>query len=160
MKERDVQSVLNQLHAIKEIEKALSRLYETCSQLWQEDSAFFMAIKSEEDQHEKNLDKMTEMISSKPDRFELGRPVLLVAIQTFIVGMNKTMENLKLGQISKEKILYLARDYENSILEKNYHEIVKTSDVEYRALATQLVRESAVHKNSIEKKIKEMTSRS
>lgn len=160
MKERDVQSVLGHLKAVKEIEKKLSLLYEACALQWQEEAAFFMAIKVDEDQHQENLDQMAQLIVTKPDRFELGRPISPVAVQTFIAGIDKTIENLRRNQISKEKILYLVRDYENSILEKNYHEVVKTSDMEYKSLAAQLLRESAIHRNTIATKIKALDSRS
>ena len=159
MKERELQSVIDQLVSVKRIENKLGLLYEACASEWPEEASFFMAIQRDEDQHEKNLEQMIQLITRQPDRFERGRPISPAAVNTFIAGIEKAIESLKQGQISKEKMLYLARDYENSIIEKNYHEVVKTSDRAYTSLAALLVRESATHKSAIEKKISELTRR-
>jgi hypothetical protein len=49
----------------------------------------------------------------------------------------------------------VARDLEASLIEKAYHEIVKTKDLTYLNLVRQIVAETYRHRSAIEQKIRE-----
>jgi hypothetical protein len=53
------------------------------------------------------------------------------------------------------KALILARDIESAIIEKTYHEIVRTANLAYLSLVKQVVTETQFHKNAIEKRFRE-----
>ena len=54
-------------------------------------------------------------------------------------------------------MFFIARDTENSILESRYGEIVRTSDPEYLNLAQAITAETVRHRDSLSKKIEQLT---
>ena len=61
-------------------------------------------------------------------------------------------ERLRTGEISRSdqhRLLSLARDVEQSVLEAKWNEIVKTADAEFRVLIQAVVSETIAHKAKI-----------
>jgi hypothetical protein len=54
------------------------------------------------------------------------------------------------------QVLHICRDIENSILDSRYVEVVKSDDVEFNTLVSQIVSETAEHRNLIFKKIDDL----
>ena len=79
-----------------------------------------------------------------------------MAIKTFISYVQTTTQRVQTGQFPKPdvpRILAIARDMEQSILESKYVEIVKTSDVEYQTIVRKILSDTAAHKKGIEARI-------
>ncbi len=53
----------------------------------------------------------------------------------------------------------MARDIEQSVLESNYAEIVKTADAEYNTLMKDILSQTYEHKKMIQEKIAEMKAK-
>jgi len=70
--------------------------------------------------HAKNIEKMMDLVSKRPENFEWGRPLKLVAIQTAISGIRSDIERLKKGELPLYKTLFSARDIEQSLIEGKY----------------------------------------
>jgi rubrerythrin len=51
------------------------------------------------------------------------------------------------------KALHIARDIEQALIEYRFTEVVQTDDKRFRALADEIVRETAIHRRLVEKKI-------
>ena len=103
---------------------------------------------------------MREILINKQGSFEVGRPFNLVVLRTALAGANENRKRLKEGALSREKVLVLARDIEQSILESRYAEIVKTNDVEYQSLIKKIVSQTSDHKMMLQKKIDDLKTAS
>ncbi len=68
-----------------------------------------------------------------------------------------TIEQIKKGEITKDKLLFIANNLENGFIENKYGEIVKTDDAEYNILMQKVVDDTQKHKSKIVQKIKETT---
>ena len=154
---------LENLFEIMKIMAATERLigdfYRACAEKWEEDRPFWSHIAEEEEQHARYIERMAAIIAEKPERFEIGRPFSQAAAQTVMKGIKENMNRLEEGAISRERLLFITRDMEHSIMEKNYGEIVKTSDHEYLALVREIVEETARHRSSIDERIQTMKAR-
>ncbi len=151
----DLQNLLDILSGMAEMERTLAGLYRCCAEAWPADEAFWRHLAEEEMEHAQHIGEMAERIRRTPERFELQRPFNLAAIRTILAGVKRNAESIRQGLISRERAFVLARDLESSILEKAYHEIVKTDDRNYLDLIRRIVSQTLLHKNAIETKIRE-----
>jgi len=141
------------------LELAMGEFYKTCSLTWSEDENFWKSIGEQELQHAKYLQKMSDMISTSPDKFVLGRTFNPLAINTVVSGIKKNIELIKSNTITKVKALYLARDIEESALESRLDEIVKTEDLGFLEFARKIHLQTQKHKNSFNNKISELNQK-
>jgi hypothetical protein len=74
-------------------------------------------------------------------------------------GLKDNISRLTSSAFSCEKMLVMARDIEQSILESHYAEIVKTADPEYQALMKGILSQTYEHKKIIQEKIEAMKTK-
>jgi len=153
-----VENILEIMRTLSESEWIIGQFYRRCAETWKMDEGFWLKLEGEEIRHAKALEAMADLIRQNPDAFQLNRPFSVTAIKTVITGVGQNIDQLNKGLIKRERAMVLARDIESSIIEKAYHEIVKTTNPTYLALVRQVVSESYNHRNSIEQKIRETSS--
>ena len=142
-----------------ELEGSISEFYKTCANIWAEEKEFWSGNTRDEIRHAANIKEMANILSRKPERFELGRPFNVFSLQTTISGVKGNIQKLKSGELTQDQALFLSLDMENSILESKYSEILKTNDLEYQNLVLETVVQTVAHKSAIEKKVKEKRGR-
>ena len=155
----DIEKITRVLEAMSQYELTLSDFYKQCASIWTEDQSFWQDLASAELQHAENIKKMREIITNKQGKFEAGRPFNSIALNTAMAGLKDNTIRLTSGAFSCEKMLIMARDIEQSILESHYAEIVKTADLEYQALMKAILSQTYEHKKIIQEKIKAMKTK-
>jgi len=148
-----LQNLLSVMKMMAETEQLVANFYRSCGDQWEEDREFWLSIVAEEEKHAGNLDRMARIVAARPERFELGRPFNQAAIRTVTAGIESQLKHLKEDRVTRERLLYMARDMEASVMEKFYGEIVRTSDVEYLTLLKEITNETFDHKRGIEERI-------
>jgi rubrerythrin len=151
----DLKGILEVLTAMAETEQIISQFYEACSKLSQDSSAFWNGISKAEIRHSENIKKMIEIITTKPERFEKGRPFNIFAIKTFNDGVKNYLNRLKSGEIDADRACFIARDIEHSLLESRYSDIVKTDDIEFKTLIGEIISDTEEHKTILEHRYQE-----
>ena len=146
----DLKWILEVLTAMAETEQIIGEFYKECGELSKEASEFWKGISNAEIRHSANIKTMIEIISTKPERFEKGRPFNIFAVKTFNDGVQNYINRLKNGEIEKDKAFFIARDIEQSLLENRYGEIVKTDDIEFKTLIGEIVSETEEHNTILE----------
>ena len=149
----DIEKITTALESMIQYELNLSDFYKQCADIWTEEQSFWQNLAHAEVGHAENIQKMREIIAKKQERFEAGRPFNPIAINTAMAGSKDIARRLTSGAFSFEKILFTARDIEQSILESHYAEIVKTADLEYQTLMKGILSDTYAHKNIIQEKI-------
>jgi hypothetical protein len=158
MKSYELTTISEVLKNMGDLELAIGELYQTCGQLWSEHKEFWMDMEKAEFKHADNLDRMNQIISERPENFELGRSFSPIAIKTFLSGIKSIIQGLKEKKIDEIKILFLARDIEQSYLENKYVEITKTEDNEFKSLMREIHSDTVFHRDYLNNKIREFTS--
>ena len=148
----NLQVVLNMM---AEFELALAELYRTCSQIWPDNKYFWILIERGEVKHAQYVNKIREMVKEKPEVFELGRPFKPAAIQVSISGVRWNLQRLKNKEITEKNMLFISRDIEQSFLESQYGEIIKTNDIEFQSIMDGILSDSLAHREFLNDKIKE-----
>jgi hypothetical protein len=95
---------------------------------------------------------MIRISSEKPEKFKLGHPFKRPAVQTFISGVKSNIEKLRNRKLPKDKVLFIARDMEESILESKYMEIIRTEEPEFQTLMKQILSDTVTHKGWLNEK--------
>ena len=156
----DIERITKVLESMIQYELILSDFYKQCADIWTEDQAFWQNLAHAELHHAENMQRMREIIVKKQETFEAGRPFNPIAINTAMTGLKDYTNKLTSGALSSERMLIIARDIEQSILESHYAEIVKTADLEYQTLMKAILSQTFEHKKTIEEKIKETKTKS
>ena len=155
MLQKDFENILDVLKLMKELELIVAELYRTCGQCWIDEKEFWMKMEQSEMKHAQHIDRLIQIMLERPQAFELGHSFRRPAVQVFISGLKAYIPRLKKNEIPKEKMLFIARDIEQSILESKYGEIIRTNDIEFQDLIRQIVLDTTTHKDSLNKKLGE-----
>ncbi len=158
MNQQQLGTSLEALKHMGELELTVAELYQTCGQLWPEHEEFWTDMQQAEVKHAHNIDRMSKIVSERPENFEAGRSFLPITIKTFIAGVKSNIQDLKKKQSNEIKALFLARSIEEAHLEGKYTEIVKTEDKEFQALMREIFSDTVFHREYLTKRIKELTS--
>jgi hypothetical protein len=155
MLQADVMNMLKTLELMAELELIVSEFYKCAGDLWKEESEFWGGLAQAEVSHAEYIRKMADILNKKPQEFETGRPLNIVAINTAISGVRNYIQRLRNGELNKKQTLFISRDTEQSILESKYTEIMKTRDIEYQTLISEIALQTEAHKKLLLKKIDE-----
>lgn len=159
MNEPDLNKLLNVAKSIMDLELTLAEFYRQCGIVWLEDQTFWNNIAKQEEQHAEYLKQIISLVSAKPNEFEAGRTFNETAIKTIKSGIVAQIDKLKNGLIPGNRILFIARDFENSLIEAKYIELFKTHNVEYREIMNKINSETSDHKKWLSAMISKSTER-
>lgn len=149
-------NLISILKSMADFELAAAELYRTCSQVWDVDKEFWADMQQAELKHAKNVNRMTDIVSAKPGDYTTGHMFNPAAVQTSISGINGNIQRLVKREIARKNMLFIARDLEQSMLERNYAEIVKTNDPEFQSLVKEILSDTVSHREQLNRKIREM----
>lgn len=152
----DAEKTVRILQLMMQHELELSVLYRTCALQWPSEASFWQGLADTEIRHAQTMTKIAAMLTKNPLRFETGRPFNVQSLNTILAGVKEIEARLLQHDIPLEKMLVIARDMEQSLLEARYMDIVKTNDAEYHTLMRAVVAETYEHRKTIEKKMADM----
>lgn len=153
MTPRTMQDVLGVMKDMAALEVALAELYQACSEQFPEDRNFWLAIRNQEELHAQFIRRLADLISSHPQEFRFGRPFNSVAIKTIMSSVAGYTDQIRKGELQRQRALFIARDIENSVLEANYREIVSTDNIEFRKTIDLIAKDTLAHKNLLAAKV-------
>jgi hypothetical protein len=157
MQKKFSENIFDVLKNMEALERIVAELYLSCGQTASFDKEFWTDMGQAETKHARNIDRMVDLISKKPEGFELNSHFRSAAIKTATSGIQWHMGRLKKNEMTEEKMLYIARDLEQAVLENSYNNIVKTSNSEFESLMNEIVSDTVVHHDQLERKIKSLT---
>lgn len=146
----DIERITTVLEAMAQFELKISSFYERCADGSKEDAPFWMNLVQAEIGHANNMERIRKLLTEKPERFEAGRPFNLIALKTALSGIEHSAVLVAQGKVTRDGMLHMAKDIEQSLLESRYAEIVKTGDIEYQALMREIVTQTGEHRQMIQ----------
>jgi len=124
-------------------------MYQACAGQWPEDRAFWETIAQQEHGHSQAFGKMRRMVQSNPGQFQLISPVNPVALDAFIARINEVTEKVRLGEYDRLRILSVASDIEQSVLESKFPEAIKTANPAYLEMQAKIIAETRQHREAL-----------
>lgn len=152
-----VQNILRVLAGLEQLEKNVAQLYELAAQKWPVDADIWTGLSGDEIKHADCLKSMAAILEKNPGYFEAGRPINIAAVNSSMAWISKAIDDITADKFDYRKMIFFARDIEQSILESKYSEILKTNNAEYNKLAKQVVGETVSHKKKIDDLIAKQT---
>lgn len=142
-----LKNVLTVMSDMVDLELALAALYQTCNDTFPEEGDFWLAIKRQEEKHADSIRQMAALVAENPQDFEIGRAFNSIAIKNIKTRIYDFTAEVRNRQVPRNKALIIARDIENSVLEANYRDFVKTGNLRFRAFVESLESDTSAHRN-------------
>ncbi|MGM0441366.1 MAG: hypothetical protein ACQEQC_02990 [Elusimicrobiota bacterium] len=149
MQENNLEKVLGLLENLRELELKVAQFYNTAAEKWDDESNYWNTLAAEEEKHAASLRRMGEIIQKNPNKFDAGRVFNPVAVKTVIRGIDENIERLKKDKIDLKKMIFIALDIENSLLENKYREIVNSNNLEFTNLVKEITEDTQRHRNKL-----------
>ncbi|UCF31386.1 MAG: hypothetical protein JSV26_02925 [bacterium] len=141
------------LQALRVNEEAMGRFYLACSEAWPDESSLWMQLALEEEQHENIIDQLLTIVEANPDRFSLGRPFEISAIQTYTLAIGEMTGDIRKGSLSLREALSFAKDMEESFIESRYFEAVRSDSRKFLDLAGKIAFDTDRHRKRLIQRI-------
>ncbi|NIM90217.1 MAG: hypothetical protein GTO17_04635 [Candidatus Aminicenantes bacterium] len=156
MEENIQQKIIQILNMLKEIETALGEFYGRCAFLFPKDAQLWQELKGDEMRHAEQIDEVVAMVEEKAEKFLAGE-FNPVALKTYLAGIKNQRDRLEKGEIGRDKAFFIARDYENTLVEKKFHRAVKSIDPGFMHLTEQIEQEEREHLEKLDDYIKSIS---
>jgi rubrerythrin len=143
------------LKSMVDVELAVARLYSACARRWPYEAAFWEGLAREEETHATRIQQLGSLVSKSPDDFEMGSsfPLNEAAIDLVVKYVNNATDQVEKGEMSREKLITLARDLENSLVEKEYAKMLKSRNKQFSDILAAIHKDTERHRNLLEKKL-------
>jgi hypothetical protein len=151
------ENIVDILNIMEEFERTVSEVYKSCGQIWPHDKEFWADMGEAEVKHAQHINRMKELILKRPESFILNAQFKSAAIKTAISGLRWHIQRLAKNELTEERMLYIARDTEQSILETGYKDAVRTSDAAFQTLMDEIVSDTVAHRAQLSKRIGPLT---
>lgn len=152
---QSVEQITTVFESMKRLEHALAGCYTACAAQWPQEAIFWTGLAEQENNHAGHIAAAQELLNSFPDDFSASRSFTASAVETVIHGVLARTEEIKKGSISLSQALFIARDFENSLLEQKYLELIQSKNLRYSTLMNLVVTQTQEHRRAVEKKIQE-----
>jgi hypothetical protein len=149
MMEPPIRTCLDTLNVMVESEKTVAEFYLLCSERFYEHHAFWTALAREELAHARVITRLIELVSIQPIEFTPGKSTPVDAIKSFIKRTESNIETIRQSELPLDKALLLAYQIENTFIELQYADVVKTENEEYKALLNQIISDTLKHKERV-----------
>jgi len=153
MEENIQQKIIQILYMLKEIETALGEFYSRCAFFFPEDEQLWEELKSNEIRHAEQIDEIVTMVKEKTEKFLVGE-FNPAALKTYLESIEDQRDSLEKGEINRNNALFIARDYENTLVEKQFHRAVKGVDPKFIHLTEIIEQEEREHLEKLNNYIK------
>ena len=142
--------------AMIKMESAMALYYRECCTTFIDHYDFFNEIEKQELQHEHDLIYIIEQIKQTPEHFTWNLYLDKGIINEQSKAMFKKAQEIKIGSITIENALKFALTRENTIMEKQYADIVISEDTLIMDMLKKIASETEVHYNQINNKLEEI----
>lgn len=150
---RAAQVVLDELAAI---ESRLADFYGKCAETFTTDREIWRGLQVDEQSHAGFVSELKSMLRLRPEAFEPGG-VGLPALKTYKKGIEEQIIRLERREIPRKNALFIARDFENTLIEKAFYTALHCSLPEYLELIGRIDAETERHRRKLDAYIKDFT---
>ncbi len=153
MEESTSQKITQLLNLLRDVESALGDFYSRCAFFFPEDEYLWEELKSDEIKHAGQVEELTTIFTEKKDQFRLGE-FNPEPLKTFLEDIEDQRDSLEKGELARDSALFVARDYEDALVEKRFLRAVESDEPEFIRLTEQIEQEETEHLEKLDDYIK------
>jgi len=144
------------LLTLKELEQAVSELYQSFAQEFTADPYFWLTLSSQEDNHAAIMEKIGAAAAQNPQALQVSSALKFETLKTMLEYIKITHAGLQHSPMKLEQALKLALDLEQSVLGTKIYGHITLSDARLTQLLEVLQRQTEDHARQLELKIREL----
>jgi len=152
MSDQSLKDVIEVMKLMVEAETTCADFYQACSEAFCDDKDFWVQLAKEESHHATVLVKLSDLVTRKPQEFEVGKLSPLSALRTFISRVQSDHQKLHRGVLSQRDALMAAYHIESTVVEHKYTEVIKTQNSGYLTALENLMKAEVNHKARIQER--------
>jgi 1,2-phenylacetyl-CoA epoxidase catalytic subunit len=141
------------LDLLREIELIMAELYRRFSHFFVQDRVFWEDLSQDEESHAVMVTELKNTLLRNGSPFEVGK-LNLFALGTHRQGLESQLIRLQRGELERRNALFIARDFEKTLIEHNFYESIRSANPEYRAILDKILKENEFHLQKLENYIK------
>lgn len=137
------------LDGLREIELIVAELYRHFSHAFPSDRVFWQTLAGDEESHAAMVSDLKTTLMQNGWSFEVGK-VSLAALNTFRLGIIGQIDRLRKGELGRRNALFVARDFERTLIENGYYELIRSDNKDYKEIQDRIRKETEVHLQKLE----------
>jgi 1,2-phenylacetyl-CoA epoxidase catalytic subunit len=141
------------LDILRDIELIVAELYKRFSRSFLQDRVFWENLSQDEESHAVMVSELKNTLLKNGSPFELGK-LNIPALSTYRQGIEGQLVRLERGEIRRQSALFIARDFEKTLIEHRFYDSIRSENPEYRAIQEKIRRETEFHLQKLENYIK------
>ena len=141
------------LDILRDIELVVAELYRRFSHSFAQDRIIWEDLSQDEEGHAAMVSELKSTLLKNGSPFEVGK-INLAALSTYRQGIENYFGRLKRGELGRQNALFIARDFERTLIEHRFYESVRSENPEYRAIQSKIQRETELHLQKLENYIR------
>ena len=141
------------LDMLREIELIMAELYRRFSHIFVQDRVFWEDLSRDEESHAGMVTELKNTLLRNGSPFEVGK-MNLFALSTYRQGIKSQLSRLQRGELERQNALFIARDFEKTLIEHSFYESIQSKNPEYRAIRDKIRKETEFHLQKLENYIK------
>jgi rubrerythrin len=148
-----LEEVIAVLEMMQAVERHLGSVYATCARIWPVEADFWNGLAAGEEQHAAYAARMAQLVAEKPNHFRANRQFNTATVRFFVKYVEETRERLESGGLDRRRMLGLARDMENGLIERKFFLFAESDDLEYRSMVQEIIQQTQEHRDALQRMI-------
>jgi hypothetical protein len=141
------------LDFLRGIELVVADLYRRFAYSFVEDRVIWEDLCRDEETHASMVTELKNTLLKNGSPFEIGK-INLAALSTYRRGIERHLERLRSGELGRRNALFIARDFERTLVEHRFYESIKSQNPDYRAIQARIQKETELHLQKLENYIR------
>jgi hypothetical protein len=137
------------LDGLREIELAVAELYRLFAQAFPPDRIFWEELGRDEENHATLVTELKNTLFKNGWAFEVGKVNHLV-LNTYRHGIEGQIKRLHRGELGRRNALFIARDFEKTLVEHGFYSLVRSENKDYLAIQARIQKETEAHLQKLE----------
>ena len=137
------------LDGLREVELIVAELYRLFSRSFPSDRVFWENLAGEEEDHAAMVSELKTILLRNGWSFEVGK-ISLPAMNTFRLGIIGQIDRLRKGGLGRRNAFLIARDFERTLIENRYYDLIRSDNKDYQAIQDKIRKETEAHLQELE----------
>lgn len=141
------------LNILREIELFVAELYRRFSVSFPLDRMFWEDLSRDEEKHAVMVGELKNALLRNGSSLEVGK-INVVALSTYRQGISSQLERLNRGELARRNALFIARDFEKTLVEHRFYDSIQSENKDYQAIQSRIQKETEIHLEKLENYIR------
>jgi 1,2-phenylacetyl-CoA epoxidase catalytic subunit len=131
----------------------MAELYRRFSRSFAQDRVIWEDLSQDEEGHAAMVTELKNTLLKNGSPFEVGK-INLAVLSTYRQGIEDHLGRLQRGELGRQNALFIARDFERTLIEHRLYESIRSDNPEYQSIQAKIRKETELHLQKLENYIR------